>query len=146
MSKSLGNTIHLSDIADEVKKKVMRMYTDPKRVRADIPGHRRRQPGVHRITTRWLAVSAMATPLQARWWWGRWSSPPVRELVPAMLLRSDNQIADMLLKDIGFVAARRGSLADGAAATRAALCCHCASPLDGADRRRLRAQPRQRSL
>jgi tryptophanyl-tRNA synthetase len=38
MSKSLGNTIHLSDSADEVKKKVMRMYTDPKRVRADIPG------------------------------------------------------------------------------------------------------------
>jgi tryptophanyl-tRNA synthetase len=38
MSKSLGNTIHLSDSADEVKKKVMRMYTDPNRVRADIPG------------------------------------------------------------------------------------------------------------
>ena len=38
MSKSLGNTIHLSDSADDVKKKVMRMYTDPKRVRADMPG------------------------------------------------------------------------------------------------------------
>jgi tryptophanyl-tRNA synthetase len=38
MSKSLGNTIHLSDSPDEVRKKVMRMYTDPKRVRADIPG------------------------------------------------------------------------------------------------------------
>src|SRR5262247_4387061 len=38
MSKSLGNTIHLSDTADEVKKKVMKMYTDPKRVRADVPG------------------------------------------------------------------------------------------------------------
>jgi tryptophanyl-tRNA synthetase len=38
MSKSLGNTIHLSDGPDEVKKKVMRMYTDPKRVRADVPG------------------------------------------------------------------------------------------------------------
>ncbi len=38
MSKSLGNTIHLSDTAEEVKRKVMRMYTDPKRVRADIPG------------------------------------------------------------------------------------------------------------
>ncbi len=38
MSKSLGNTIHLSDTADEVRKKVMRMYTDPKRVRADVPG------------------------------------------------------------------------------------------------------------
>ena len=38
MSKSIGNTIHLSDSADEVQKKVMSMYTDPKRVRADIPG------------------------------------------------------------------------------------------------------------
>ena len=38
MSKSLGNTIELSDSAADVKKKVMRMYTDPKRVRADIPG------------------------------------------------------------------------------------------------------------
>ena len=38
MSKSLGNTIHLSDSAEDVYKKVMKMYTDPKRVRADIPG------------------------------------------------------------------------------------------------------------
>jgi tryptophanyl-tRNA synthetase len=38
MSKSLGNTIHLSDTADDVVKKVRQMYTDPKRVRADIPG------------------------------------------------------------------------------------------------------------
>src|SRR5205085_6179103 len=38
MSKSLGNTIHLSDTTDEVMKKVRQMYTDPKRVRADIPG------------------------------------------------------------------------------------------------------------
>jgi tryptophanyl-tRNA synthetase len=38
MSKSVGNTIHLSDDAEAVRKKVMTMYTDPKRVRADIPG------------------------------------------------------------------------------------------------------------
>jgi tryptophanyl-tRNA synthetase len=38
MSKSIGNTIHLSDDPETVKKKVMQMYTDPKRVRADIPG------------------------------------------------------------------------------------------------------------
>ena len=38
MSKSLGNTIHLSDTAEDVTKKVQQMYTDPKRVRADIPG------------------------------------------------------------------------------------------------------------
>ena len=38
MSKSLGNTIHLSDDADTVVKRVRSMYTDPKRIRADIPG------------------------------------------------------------------------------------------------------------
>jgi tryptophanyl-tRNA synthetase len=38
MSKSYQNTIDLSDSADVVKAKVRQMYTDPKRVRADIPG------------------------------------------------------------------------------------------------------------
>ena len=38
MSKSFGNTIDLSDDAATVVKKVRQMYTDPKRVRADIPG------------------------------------------------------------------------------------------------------------
>ena len=38
MSKSYDNAISLSDDAATVKKKVMRMYTDPKRIRADIPG------------------------------------------------------------------------------------------------------------
>jgi tryptophanyl-tRNA synthetase len=38
MSKSYGNTIDLSDDAESVRKKVRAMYTDPKRVRADIPG------------------------------------------------------------------------------------------------------------
>jgi tryptophanyl-tRNA synthetase len=38
MSKSYGNTINLSDDADTVTKKVRQMYTDPKRVRADVPG------------------------------------------------------------------------------------------------------------
>jgi tryptophanyl-tRNA synthetase len=38
MSKSYGNTIDLSDDAETVVKKVRQMYTDPKRIRADIPG------------------------------------------------------------------------------------------------------------
>ena len=38
MSKSLGNAIYLSDDEKTVVKKVMGMYTDPKRVSADIPG------------------------------------------------------------------------------------------------------------
>ncbi|MFP4329219.1 MAG: tryptophan--tRNA ligase [Spirochaetaceae bacterium] len=38
MSKSLGNAILLSDDRKSVEKKVRGMYTDPNRVRADIPG------------------------------------------------------------------------------------------------------------
>ncbi len=38
MSKSLGNAILLSDDAATVRKRVHSMYTDPNRIRADIPG------------------------------------------------------------------------------------------------------------
>jgi len=39
MGKSLGNCIFLSDSQEEVTKKVMRMYTDPKRVHPSDPGN-----------------------------------------------------------------------------------------------------------
>lgn len=38
MSKSLGNCIYLSDEPDEIKKKVMSMYTDPNHIRVEDPG------------------------------------------------------------------------------------------------------------
>lgn len=38
MSKSLGNCIYLSDPAEEVRKKVMGMYTDPDHLRVEDPG------------------------------------------------------------------------------------------------------------
>ena len=38
MSKSLGNCIYLSDTAEEVRKKVMGMYTDPNHLRVEDPG------------------------------------------------------------------------------------------------------------
>jgi len=38
MSKSYGNTIDLTDDEGAVTRKVRQMYTDPKRIRADIPG------------------------------------------------------------------------------------------------------------
>jgi len=39
MSKSYGNAIDLADDAATVRAKVMSMYTDPARIRADIPGN-----------------------------------------------------------------------------------------------------------
>lgn len=38
MSKSLNNAIYLSDSPNEVRKKVMKMYTDPKRIHGHEPG------------------------------------------------------------------------------------------------------------
>ena len=38
MSKSLDNAIFLSDDAETVRQRVRQMYTDPNRIRADIPG------------------------------------------------------------------------------------------------------------
>ncbi len=39
MSKSLGNSIYLSDSPEEVNKKVMSMFTDPTRLKPTDPGH-----------------------------------------------------------------------------------------------------------
>lgn len=44
MSKSLGNTINLSDDEKTVNTQVMRMFTDPKRIRPDIPGETENNP------------------------------------------------------------------------------------------------------
>ena len=38
MSKSLGNCIYLSEEPDEIKKKVMSMYTDPDHIKITDPG------------------------------------------------------------------------------------------------------------
>ena len=38
MSKSLGNCIYLSDSEEEVKKKIMSMFTDPNHIRIEDPG------------------------------------------------------------------------------------------------------------
>lgn len=38
MSKSLGNCIYISDSADDIKKKVMGMFTDPNHLRVEDPG------------------------------------------------------------------------------------------------------------
>lgn len=39
MSKSLGNCIFLADSADDVRKKIMSMYTDPTHLQVSDPGH-----------------------------------------------------------------------------------------------------------
>ncbi len=115
MSKSLGNTIHLSDSPDEVKKKVMRMYTDPKRVRADVPGTVEGNP-VFTYHDAFNPNTAEVEDLKARYRAGKVGDvevktklatalnvhlDPIRERRAAVLARSDR------LKDILFEGSKR---------------------------------------
>lgn len=44
MSKSLGNCIYLSDEPEDIKKKIMSMFTDPTHLRRSDPGHTENNP------------------------------------------------------------------------------------------------------
>ena len=55
MSKSLGNCIYLSDSADEIKRKVMGMYTDPNHIKVTDPGDTKNNPT-------FIYLDAFATP------------------------------------------------------------------------------------
>ena len=45
MSKSLGNCIYLSDSPEDIRTKVMSMFTDPTHLRREDPGHTEGNPG-----------------------------------------------------------------------------------------------------
>ena len=47
MSKSLGNCIYLSEEPEDIKKKVMSMYTDPNHLRVQDPGQVEGNPVFH---------------------------------------------------------------------------------------------------
>lgn len=62
MSKSLNNSILLSDDADTVRQKIMNMYTDPKRMRASDPGTVENNPlwifqDIFNADTKWVEES-----------------------------------------------------------------------------------------
>ena len=118
MSKSLGNTIHLADTADDVKKKVMRMYTDPKRVRADVPGTVEGNP-VFTYHDAFNPNTAEVEDLKARYRAGKVGDvevktklaaalnaylDPIRERRRAVLARPDD------LRDILFAGSKRAQL------------------------------------
>ena len=57
MSKSLGNCIYLADSADEIKRKVMGMYTDPNHIKVTDPGDTKNNPT-------FIYLDAFSTPEQ----------------------------------------------------------------------------------
>jgi len=86
MSKSLGNTILLSDDAAEVRRKVMGMYTDPDRVRADVPGRVEGNP-VFVYHDAFNDDKAQVADLKERYQTGRVGDVEVKEKLAAVINR-----------------------------------------------------------
>jgi len=89
MSKSYGNAIDLADDVATVRKKVMSMYTDPARIRADIPGNVEGNP-VFTYHDAFNPDAAEVEDLKARYREGKVGDVEVkRKLVAALELTLD---------------------------------------------------------
>jgi tryptophanyl-tRNA synthetase len=89
MSKSYGNAIDLADDAATVRTKVMSMYTDPARIRADIPGNVEGNP-VFTYHDAFNPDAAEVEDLKARYRAGRVGDVEVkRKLIAALELTLD---------------------------------------------------------
>jgi tryptophanyl-tRNA synthetase len=84
MSKSLGNAIFLSDDSATVRKKVFSMYTDPNRIRSDIPGNVEGNP-VFTYLDHFDPDVAAVEELKARYRAGRVGDVEVKEHLAAVL-------------------------------------------------------------
>lgn len=84
MSKSLGNAIYLSDGPEEVKKKVMAMYTDPTRVHSSDLGHIENNP-VFAYHDAFNLDKKMVTDLKTRYVKGQVGDVEVKEKLAVAL-------------------------------------------------------------
>jgi tryptophanyl-tRNA synthetase len=84
MSKSKGNSIDLQDDEATVRRKVRRMYTDPKRVSADIPGTVEGNP-VFEFLDAFGTDRAVAEELKQRYRAGTVSDSEVKEHLTEVL-------------------------------------------------------------
>src|SRR6185312_10051570 len=84
MSKSLDNAIYLSDDRETVHQKVMRMYTDPTRLRATDPGHVEGNP-VFSYLDAFDADTAAVDELKARYRNGRVGDVEVKKRLSTVL-------------------------------------------------------------
>jgi tryptophanyl-tRNA synthetase len=84
MSKSLGNAIFLSDDTAVVRKKVFSMYTDPNRIRSDIPGTVEGNP-VFTYLDHFDPDVAVVEELKTRYRAGRVGDVEVKEHLAAVL-------------------------------------------------------------
>jgi tryptophanyl-tRNA synthetase len=118
MSKSLGNAIALSADAETVRRAVMSMYTDPNRVRADIPGRVEGNP-VFTYHDVFNPDRAQVADLKERYRAGRVGDVEVKEKLAVAL----NRFLDPIRERRARIEADRGLvdqlIADGTERTRA---------------------------
>ncbi len=107
MSKSLNNAIFLSDSPAEVYRKVMKMYTDPKRIRPDIPGTVEGNP-VFIYHDIFNPNKEEVEDLKARYRQGRVGDVEVKE----KLARALNQFLDPIRERREYYASRAGFVED----------------------------------
>ncbi|HEY1322002.1 MAG TPA: tryptophan--tRNA ligase [Streptosporangiaceae bacterium] len=93
MSKSLGNAIYLSDPPEEVRRKVMRMYTDPRRTSPDVPGNVEGNP-VFTYLDSFSDRPAEVAALKERYRAGRVGDVEVKQTLAAALNRFLAPIAE----------------------------------------------------
>ena len=101
MSKSLGNAIFLSDDAKTVERKVRAMYTDPTRVRADIPANPEGNP-VFAYHDAFNPNKAEVEDLKARYRQGKVGDVEVKKKLSAAL----NAFLDPIRERRAYYAAR----------------------------------------
>ncbi len=102
-SKSIGNVIFLSDDAKTVERKVMSMYTDPKRIRADIPGRVQGNP-VFTYHEAFNDDEAEVKELEVRYRKGKVGDVEVKQ----RLARAINRFLDPIRERRAVFAARSG--------------------------------------
>jgi tryptophanyl-tRNA synthetase len=101
MSKSLGNAIFLCDDAKTVEQKVRGMYTDPKRIRADIPAEPEGNP-VFAYHDAFNPNKAEVEDLKARYRQGKVGDVEVKQKLAAAL----NAFLDPIRERRAYYAAR----------------------------------------
>ena len=103
MSKSMGNAILLSDDAAAVRKKVQGMYTDPNRIRADIPGNVEGNP-VFTYLDQFDPDKALVEELKTRYRAGKVGDVEVKE----RLAQSLNALLDPMRERAAMYARENG--------------------------------------
>lgn len=93
MSKSRNNAIFLADDAETVRQKVMNMYTDPTRIRADIPGNPEGNP-VFQYHDAFNPNQAEVEELKARYRAGKVGDVEVKKKLNAALQEFLNPIRE----------------------------------------------------